>query len=152
MDVSWHRWAHEKKGLERRLNERYRVGLGRTSSSPDNASGRRETKQDDHLSGNSRLRRVSMDSVRSVLDEHRKTSLASLSMSAKTARRRSTDRQRSGAAKSRSMGGKNRGRGTSNSIGFMVAEEEEMRAASCSQNNARRRVGVGAEGRTREGV
>ena len=73
-----------------------------------------------------------MDSVNKVLEEHKKTNLASRNIRVNTANNRSTDRHRNGAAKSRSMGGKNRGNGTSNSMGFMVAEEEDMSAASCT--------------------
>lgn len=99
---------------------------------PDNSSGRRETKVDDHFNGNNKLRNVSIDSVNNVLEEHKNTNLASRNINVNTANNRSTDKHRNGAAKSRSIGGKNLGNGTSNSIGFMVAEEEEMRAASCT--------------------
>ena len=77
------------------------------SKRPDKASGRRDTKQEDHFKGNRRLRRVSIVSVSRVLEQQRNTILLSRSISAKTASKRSTERHLKGAAKSKSIGGKN---------------------------------------------
>jgi hypothetical protein len=77
------------------------------SKRPDKASGRRDTKQEDHFKGKRRLRKVSIVSVSRVFEQQRKTILLSLSISAKTASKRSTDKHLKGAAKSKSIGGKN---------------------------------------------
>ena len=79
--------------------------------SPASASGKRDTKQEDQVSGNSRQR---ITSVISACEWPIKTSLASRSISVKIASSVSTDKQRRGPEKSRSICGKNRGGGTCN--------------------------------------
>jgi len=84
--------------------------------SPARASGSRDTKQEDQVRGKSRHRRVSITSVSRAWECPMKTILASRSISAKTTSSFSTERQRKGPEKSRSMWGKNRGGGTCRAI------------------------------------